>query len=233
MAERISIIDDNINLVTSLALQLKSRGYTVSSFTCPKQALDFHSQKPADFYIIDIKMPKISGITFYKELCHKLGEEKLPALFLTAVNELEIQCLEETSISDFVKKPFSFEILNARIKKILSYFDPISEEKTYKIGNLILNEEKIMCQWFTHEIILTKTEFLLISYLAKRPRTIFSRPQLLDLLEKNLEVEERVIDSHVKRIRKKFKKAHPKEKFDRIHTHYASGYAWHPKSISI
>ena len=230
MAEKISIIDDNQNLLTSLALQLQSSGYIVTTFCCPQQALNFHMHEPADFYIIDIKMPKLTGIEFYNKLCQTLGVEKLPAVFLTAVNELEIKCLEETSISDFVKKPFSFDILNARIKKVLSYF---KKNSTYKIGNLRLNEDKIMCQWFNQEIELTKTEFLLLSFLAKRPRTIYTRAQLLDLLEKGLHVEDRVIDSHVKRIRHKFKKALPNKKFDRIHTHYASGYAWHPKSISL
>ena len=233
MALKISIIDDNESLLTSLALQLRTCGYVVKTFACPKQALNFHIKEAADFYIIDIKMPKLTGIEFYNELCQKLMVESLPAVFLTAVNELERECLEETTISDFVKKPFSFEILHARIKKTLSYFNPSSKNKTYRIGNLKLNEEKIMCQWFNQEIELTKTEFLLLSYLAKRPRMVYTRAQLLDLLEKNLNVEDRVIDSHVKRIRHKFKKAIPKEKFDRIHTHYATGYAWHPKSFSL
>ena len=233
MADKISIIDDNESILISISLQFQACGYNVTTFSCPQHALTFHTKEPADFYIIDYKMPKLTGIEFYKNLCQKLRVEKLPAIFLTAVSELEARCLEETSISDFVKKPCSFNILHARIKKILNIFKPSSKNNTYKIGNLKLNEEKIMCLWFNREIDLTKTEFLLISYLAKRPRTVYTRPQLLDLLEKDLEVEDRVIDSHVKRIRNKFKKALPKEKFNRIHSHYGTGYAWHPKSISL
>ena len=232
MAEKVSIIDDNNGLLTSLALQLQICGYTTTIFSCPQQALDHHAKEPADFYIIDIKMPKLTGIEFYNALCQKLRVEKLPAVFLTAVNELETKCLEETSISDFIKKPFSFDILHARIKKVLSHFKSSSKSKTYKIGNLKLNEDKIMCIWFNNEIELTKTEFLLLYYLAKRPRVVYTRNQLLDLCCKDLEVTDRVIDSHVKRIRKKFGRVHPKGDFDRIHTHYGTGYAWHPQSIA-
>jgi len=232
MAEKVSIIDDNNGLLTSLALQLQICGYTTTIFSCPQQALDHHAKEPADFYIIDIKMPKLTGIEFYNALCQKLKVEKLPAVFLTAVNELETKCLEETSISDFIKKPFSFDILHARIKKVLSHFKSSSKSKTYKIGNLKLNEDKIMCIWFNNEIELTKTEFLLLYYLAKRPRVVYTRSQLLDLCCKDLEVTDRVIDSHVKRIRKKFGRVHPKGDFDRIHTHYGTGYAWHPQSIA-
>ena len=124
MAEKISIIDDNENLLTSLAIHLQTHGYNVKTFTCPQLALNFHIQEPADFYVIDIKMPQLTGIEFYKELCQKLEAESLPAVFLTAVGELETKCLEETSISDFIKKPFSFDILHARIKKVLSHFKP-------------------------------------------------------------------------------------------------------------
>ena len=88
MAAKISIIDDSENILHSLGLQLQTCGYTVSTFSCPQQALDHHSKEPADFYIIDIKMPKLTGIEFYKALCQQLGTEKLPAVFLTAVSEL-------------------------------------------------------------------------------------------------------------------------------------------------
>ena len=231
MAEKISIIDNNENLLTSLSIHLRSCGYNVKKFICPQQALNFHINEPADFYVIDIKMPKLTGVEFYKELCQKLGAESLPAVFLTAVGELETKCLEETSISDFIKKPFSFDILHARIKKVLSRFKPPSKSKTYKIGNLKLNEDKMMCLWFNKEILLTRKEFLLLSYLVKRPRVVYTRGQLLDLLDIDLEAEQQVIDSHVKRIRKKFKRVHPEEKFNRIHTYYGVGYAWHPQSL--
>ena len=232
MAEKISIIDDNENLLTSLALQLQNCGHIVTTFSCPQQALRHHAKEPADFYVIDIKMPKLTGVEFYKELCQDLGAESLPAIFLTAVGELETKCLEETSISDFIKKPFSFDILYARIKKVLSRIKPPSKSKTYKIGNLKLNEDKMMCLWFNKEIELTRKEFLLLSYLVRRPRVVYTRGQLLDFLDIDLEAEQQVIDSHVKRIRKKFQRVYPEEKFNRIHTYYGVGYAWHPQSVA-
>jgi len=232
MAAKISIIDDSENILASLGLQLQTYGYTVTTFSCPQQALDHHSNTPADFYIIDIKMPKLTGIEFYKALCEQLGREKLPAVFLTAVSELEAKCLEETSISDFIKKPFDFDILHARIKKVINHLKPFSKNITYKIGNLKLNEDKMMCVWFNKEIELTKKEFSLLSFLVKRPRTVFTRTQLLDLLDIHLDAEQQVIDSHIKRIRKKFKATRPEENFNRIHTHYGTGYAWHPQSIT-
>ena len=82
MADKISIIDDNENLLTSLSIQLQTCGYKVKTFTCPQQALDFHIKEPADFYIIDIMMPKLTGVEFYKALCQKLCVKKLPAIFL-------------------------------------------------------------------------------------------------------------------------------------------------------
>ena len=233
MAAKISIIDDNESILTSLSIQLQVHEYSVTTFTCNQQAFDFHTREPADLYIIDIKMPGMrSGIEFYKDLCQKLGVEILPAVFLTAANELEARCLEETTVSDFIKKPFSFDILHARIKKVLGRFKPSSKSKTYKIGNLKLNEDQMCVIWFNKTIELTRKEFLLLSYLVRRPRVIYTRAQLLDLLDIDLESEQQVIDSHIKRIRKKFKGAHPEEKFNRIHTYYGVGYAWHPQSVS-
>ncbi len=232
MAEKISIIDDNENILTSLTIHFQTHGYNVKTFSCPIKALNYHIKEPADFYVIDIKMPQLTGIEFYKELCQKLGAESLPAVFLTAVGDLEIKCLEETSIGDFIKKPFSFDILHARIKKVLCHFKSPSKSKTYKIGNLKLNEDKMMCLWFNKEIEFTRKEFLLLSYLVKRPRVVYTRGQLLDLLDIDLEAEQQVIDSHIKRIRKKFKRVRPEERFNRIHTYYGVGYAWHPQSVS-
>ena len=210
MATQVTIIDDNSGLLTSLALQFQIHGYSAKTYSCPQDALDKISAKPSDIYVIDLKMPKLTGVEFYKALCKKFNLDAVPALFLTCVDTLEAKCLKETTIADYVLKGCDFEILLARVEKILSKSK--YKEKVYTIGNLKLFDEKILCTWFDKEIELTKTEFSLLSYLAKRPRIIYTRPQLLDLLEKNLEVEDRVIDSHVKRIRHKFKKAIPKEK---------------------
>ena len=177
-------------------------------------------------------MPKLTGLELYQALCRKFNIDAVPALFLTCVDELEVKCLNETTISDYVHKGSDFKILLARVKKILSKFK--SKEKIYKIGNLKLFDEKILCTWFDKEIEFTKTEFALLSQLAKRPRVAYTRAQLLDVCYRdNYEVEDRCIDSHVKRIRQKFKKVHPKDKFNRIKTLYGTGYTWIPRSIHI
>ena len=234
MTTQISIIDDYESLLTSLSLQFQSQGYSTITFTCPQAALEHHTKHPADAYIIDYKMPKMSGFEFYERLCQKLDRDRVPALFLTAVYKLEEQALKSTTIGDFVRKPFSFDLLIARLEKILSYFKSNEDKKIYKIGNLQMMEDKILCRWFGKEIELTKTEFNLLNKLAKRPRRVYTRELLLDVCYgNNLDVTDRNIDSHIKRLRKKFRKANPKIKFDRIKTHYGTGYAWTPKSIAV
>ena len=227
----ISIIDDNTSILTSLSLQFQSQGYKTITFPDPQEALEYHTKNPVDAYIIDMKMPKLTGFEFYSQLCASLKKNRVPALFLTAVDNLEERALKETTIGDYVLKPFSFNILIVRLEKVLSYFKREKEDKSYKLGNLEMMEDKILCRWFGVEIELTRTEFSLLYRLVKRPRVVYSRDQLLDVCySDDLDVTDRNIDSHIKRLRKKFRKANPKIKFDRIRTHYGTGYAWTPQS---
>ena len=234
MTTRISIIDDNESILTSLSLQFQSQGYSIITFSCPQAALEHHAKQPADVYIIDMRMPKLTGFEFYSRLCDTLKKDRVPALFLTGVDNLEESALKNTTIGDYVLKPFSFNILQARMEKVLSYFKRKEGNKTYKIGNLLMMEDKILCTWFGKEIELTKTEFDLLSQLARRPRVAFTRDQLLDVCYgDNYNVTDRNIDSHIKRLRKKFRKANPEIKFNRIKTHYGTGYAWTPQSVAV
>jgi len=234
MTTRISIIDDNESILTSLSLQFQSQGYSTITFACPQAALEYHAKQPVDVYIIDMRMPKLTGFEFYRRLCDMLKKERVPALFLTGVDNLEENALKNTTIGDYVLKPFSFNILLARMEKVLSYFKRKEDNKTYKIGNLLMMEDKILCKWFGKEIELTKTEFDLLSQMARRPRVAFTRDQLLDVCYgDNYNVTDRNIDSHIKRLRKKFRKANPEIKFNRIKTHYGTGYAWTPQSVAV
>ena len=227
----ISIIDDNTSILTSLSIQFQSQGYKTITFADPQKALEYHTKKPADAYIIDMKMPKLTGFEFYSQLCESLKKDRVPALFLTAVDNLEERAMKDTTIGDYVLKPFSFNILIARLEKVISYFQREKEDKSYKLGNLEMMEDKILCRWFGVEIELTRTEFSLLYLLVKRPRVVYSRDQLLDVCYgDDLDVTDRNIDSHIKRLRKKFREANPKIKFDRIRTHYGTGYAWTPQS---
>ena len=208
MTTKISIIDDYNPLLTSLSLQFQSYGYSTITFSCPQAALEHHTKYPADAYIIDMKMPKMTGIEFYERLCQKLDKERVPALFLTAVHELEEQALKNTTIGDYVIKPFNIDVLIARLKKILSYFKSKEDSKTYRIGNLQMMEDKILCSWFGKEIELTKTEFNLLKQLTRRPRIVNTRELLLDVCYgDNYDVTDRNIDSHIKRLRKKVSKS--------------------------
>ena len=178
-----------------------------------------------------MKMPKLTGFEFYRDLCAVLNKDKLPALFLTAVDNLEERALKDTTIGDFVLKPFSFNILHARLEKVMSYFEKQKEDQVYRLGNLELLEEQILCRWFGQNIELTKTEFALLRQLVKRPRVVYTRDQLLDVCySHDIAVTDRNIDSHIKRLRKKFRHARPDIDFNRIKTSYGSGYSWHPQS---
>jgi two-component system response regulator ChvI len=227
----ISIIDDNTSILTSLSLQFQSKGYKTITFVDPEKALLYHEGKPADAYVIDMKMPRLTGFELYRDLCAIFNKDKLPALFLTAVDNLEERALKDTTIGDYVLKPYSFNILHARLEKVMSYFAKQKADQVYRLGNLELLEEQILCRWFGKSIELTKTEFALLKQLVKRPRVVYTRDQLLDVCYSyDAAITDRNIDSHIKRLRKKFRDARPDINFNRITTHYGSGYAWSPQS---
>jgi len=228
----ISIIDDNTSILTSLSLQFQSKGYKTITFADPEKALLYHEDKPADAYVIDMKMPKLTGFEFYRDLCAILNKDKVPALFLTAVDNLEERALKDTTIGDYVLKPYSFNILHARLEKVMSYFEKDKKDQVYRLGNLELLEEQILCRWFGKNIELTKTEFALLRQLVKRPKVVFNRNQLLDVCySQDIAVTDRNIDSHIKRLRKKFRQARPDIDFNRIKTSYGSGYSWQQQSV--
>ena len=233
MTTQISIIDDNESILTTLSLQFQTQGYSTITFACPQKALEYHTKKPADAYIIDMRMPKLTGFQLYKRLCETQKKDKLPAIYLTGVDNLEEQALNNTTISDFILKPCSFKILLARLEKVLTYFSTKDKNKPFKVGNLEILEDKIKIRWFGKDIETTKREFAMINHLGRRPHVVFSRNQLLDICYgEDIVLVDRNIDSHIKRLRKKFRKANPRIKFDRIKTHYGTGYSWNPKSVS-
>ena len=233
MKKTITIIDDNESLVTSLSLQLNLSNYNVNKFICPEKAIEYLTTNPSDGYIVDFKMPKMNGIEFYKDLCSILGKDKLPAIFLTGVEQIEERVLRHTTAGDFVKKPFSYSILIARLEKVMSYFATQNLKKVIKLGNLSIYPEQLLIKWYNKEIEMTKSEFNLVYSLAKHPFVVNTRDKLLDTCYgEDMIMTDRNIDSHIKRIRKKFRKANPKINFDRIKTHYGNGYSWNPKSIT-
>ena len=119
MIKTVSIIDDYDSLTIALAIDLENKNYTTFKFRRPKEALNFHKTTPADFYIIDIKLPQMSGIEFYESLCKEANVHSIPAIFMSASNSQEAQCLTSTTIGDFIVKPFNFEALVARMQRVI------------------------------------------------------------------------------------------------------------------
>ena len=143
MKTTISIIDDNTSLLATLSISLRLYGYRIIIFSDPEKALRHHSTKPADFYIIDMGLPKMNGIEFYSSLCKEFNVESVPALFLTAIDHYEAQCLKKTSIGDYITKPFNTEGLVARIERILRKKPNNFKNSVLQLGNLQMDDTKL------------------------------------------------------------------------------------------
>ena len=225
----IALVDDDRNILTSIKMALENEGFKVQTYIDGESALAGISRNPPDLAVIDIKMPKMDGEELLKRLRKKTN---IPLLFLTSKDEEIDELLGlKLGADDFIKKSggFSIKVLVERIKVQLRKKDSLHEESKNIIshGKLKLDPAQLECQWDGKPLPekLTTTEFLIVKELAKRPGVIKERAQLMDIAYKeNTEIEDRTIDSHVKRIRKKFKKVD--ENFSAIETRYGSGYRW-------
>jgi len=225
----IALVDDDRNILTSIKMALENEGFKVQTYIDGESALAGISRNPPDLAVIDIKMPKMDGEELLKRLRKKTS---IPLLFLTSKDEEIDELLGlKLGADDFIKKSggFSIKVLVERIKVQLRKKDSLSEDSKNLIshGKLKLDPAQLECQWDGKPLPekLTTTEFLIVKELAKRPGVIKETAQLMDIAYKeNTEIEDRTIDSHVKRIRKKFKKVD--ENFSAIETRYGSGYRW-------
>tara|TARA_B100000029_G_scaffold514176_1_gene616006 strand:+ start:378 stop:1076 length:699 start_codon:yes stop_codon:yes gene_type:complete len=229
MNNTIALIDDDRNILTSISMALEQEGFKVQTYIDAETALVGISRTPPDLAVIDIKMPRMDGEELFKRLRKKIS---IPIIFLTSKDEEVDELLGlKLGADDFIKKSggFSIKVLIERIrvqlrKKDLSHDD---NKNVISHGKLRLDPSQLECEWDGKSLPdkLTTTEFLIVKELAKRPGIIKERSQLMDIAYKeNTEIEDRTIDSHVKRIRKKFKKVDPK--FESIETRYGSGYRW-------
>jgi len=230
MKQTIALIDDDRNILTSISIALEKEGFKVQTYLDGESALIGLTRQPPDLAIIDIKMPKMDGEELLKKLRKKTT---LPVIFLTSKDDEIDELLGlKLGADDFVKKSggFSIKVLIERIRVQLrkKNLNPIEETKNIiSHGKLKLDPSQLECEWDGKQLPdkLTTTEFLIVKELAKRPGVIKERAHLMDIAYKdNTEIEDRTIDSHVKRIRKKFKKID--EKFSAIETRYGSGYRW-------
>ena len=229
MSHTIALVDDDRNILTSISMALENEGFKVQTYIDAESALAGISRNPPDLAVIDIKMPRMDGEELLKRLRKKTT---IPILFLTSKDEEVDELLGlKLGADDFIKKSggFSIKVLIERIRvQLRKKTNNIEDSKNLiKHGKLVLDPSQLECEWngkFLPEK-LTTTEFLIVKELAKRPGIIKERAQLMDIAYKdNNDIEDRTIDSHVKRIRKKFKKVD--QNFSAIETRYGSGYRW-------
>jgi len=230
MKQTIALIDDDRNILTSLSIALEKEGFKVQTYLDGESALIGLARTPPDLAIIDIKMPKMDGEELLKKLRKKTS---LPVIFLTSKDEEVDELLGlKLGADDFVKKSggFSIKVLIERIRVQLRKKNVSNIEDTKHVishGKLRLDPSQLECEWDGKSLPdkLTTTEFLIVQELAKRPGIIKERSQLMDIAyREDTDIEDRTIDSHVKRIRKKFKKVDGD--FSAIETRYGSGYRW-------
>ena len=232
----IALVDDETSILTSVKMALQTEGFTVDIYLNGEEALAGLEIKKYDLGLFDIKMPRMNG----SELLMKVRSSKnkalqnLPIIFLTSKDQEQDEIIGlKMGAADYIKKPFSQKLLNERIRTILRIyqyrnnenFNKKNENKNLEKGNLILDDLKQLCFWKNQVIELTVAEYKLIKSLAEHPGFIKDRDQLMDsMYGDDIYVDDRTIDSHIKRLRKKFKLYD--SSFDQIRTRYGSGYSW-------
>src|SRR5689334_19425795 len=224
----IALVDDDRNILTSVSIALESEGYRIQTYTDGASALDGLRQSPPDLAIFDIKMPRMDGMELLRRLRQK---SDLPVIFLTSKDD-EIDELFglKMGADDFIKKPFSQRLLVERVKAVMrravNRGEPASPQETAKVierGKLSMDPDRHSCTWDGKPVTLTVTEFLILQSLAQRPGIVKSRDALMDAAyDDQVYVDDRTIDSHIKRLRKKFKLVD--DDFDGIETLYGVGY---------
>lgn len=226
----IALVDDDRNILTSVSIALESEGYKVETYTDGASALDGLSTKRPDLAIFDIKMPRMDGMELLRRLRQK---SDLPVIFLTSKDD-EIDELFglKMGADDFITKPFSQRLLVERVKAVLRRSAARAEgavregggaSSILERGHLTMDQERHTSQWKSKPVTLTVTEFLILFALAQRPGVVKSRDSLMDAAyDDQVYVDDRTIDSHIKRLRKKFKAVD--DDFDMIETLYGVGY---------
>ncbi len=228
----IALVDDDRNILTSVTMALEAEGFTVRSYTDGVEALRGLTNQPPDVAVLDIKMPRMDGM----ELLTKLRKQsQMPVIFLTSKDDEVDEVLGlRMGADDYITKPFSQRLLIERIRALLRRKEgaqspgSAAAEPPIVRGDLVLDPSRHVCTWKGQEVSLTVTEFLLIKALAQRPGLVKSRDNLMDAAYgEHVYVDDRTIDSHVKRLRKKFKTLD--DDFSHIETLYGLGYRYKDK----
>ena len=228
MSPTIALVDDDRNILASVSMALEAEGFNVQTYVDGSSALDSLGRTPVDLAVVDIKMPRMDGMELLERLRQK---SSLPVIFLTSKDDEIDEVLGlRMGADDYIKKPFSQHLLIERIRAVLRRHELAAAETqeagdVMERGELTLDPARHMCAWRGGVIDLTVTEFLLLQALAKRPGHVKSRDQLIDAAYgEHIYVDDRTIDSHVKRLRKKFKAVD--SDYAHIETLYGVGYRY-------
>ncbi|MEL6299622.1 MAG: response regulator transcription factor [Pseudomonadota bacterium] len=224
----IALVDDERNITTPLGMALEAEGYKVRTYADGQEAMENLNEESADLGIFDIKMPRMDGM----ELLRRVRQSSdMPVIFLTSKDE-EIDELFglKMGADDYITKPFSSRLVVERVKAVLRRSQarelggaPVEAARVLERGQLKLDPERHTCHWDSKPVTLTVTEFLILQALATRPGVVKTRDALMDAAyDDQVYVDDRTIDSHIKRLRKKFKQVD--ESFDVIETLYGVGY---------
>jgi two-component system response regulator ChvI len=227
----IALVDDDENILASLKVLFEGEGYAVRSYTDGAAALAALSESPPDIAILDIKMPRMDGVEVLRRLRQS---SSLPVIFLTSKDdEMDEVVGFNVGADDYIKKPFSQRLLSERVKALLRRTragapgagEVTGDKKPIIRGELTLDPNRHACTWKGQPVRLTVTEFLILQALAQRPGYVKSRDQLMDAAyDDQVYVDDRTIDSHIKRLRKKFREIDGE--FDAIETLYGVGYRY-------
>jgi two-component system response regulator ChvI len=232
MSATIVLVDDDRNILTSVQMALEAEGFEVRTYPDGEEALRGLTQRPADLAVLDIKMPRLNGMELLQRLRQNNVTAHMPVIFLTSKDEEvdEIMGLR-MGADDYIKKPFSQRLLIERIRSLLrreqARLQPSGSDPGAILvrGNMTLDGARHVCTWKGNPVDLTVTEFLLLKTLAQRPGHVKNRDQLMDAAYGDaIYVDDRTIDSHIKRVRKKFKDVD--SDFSQIETLYGVGYRY-------
>ncbi|WP_298849607.1 response regulator transcription factor [uncultured Ruegeria sp.] len=229
---KIALVDDDRNILTSVSMTLEAEGFEVETYNDGQAALDAFNKKLPDMAVLDIKMPRMDGMDLLQRLRQKT---QMPVIFLTSKDDEIDEVLGlRMGADDYVKKPFSQRLLVERIRALLRRQEATSgdavatnsnDTKVMDRGELRMDPLRHAVSWKGNDVSLTVTEFLLLQALAQRPGFVKSRDQLMDVAyDDQVYVDDRTIDSHIKRLRKKMRAAD--SEFSAIETLYGIGYRY-------
>jgi len=231
LAHTIALVDDDRNIITSVSILLEAEGYTVRTYRDGEDGLAGITSNPPDLVVLDIKMPRMDGMEMLGQL---RKDSQIPVIFLTSKDDEIDELLGlRMGADDFIRKPFSQRLLLERIRVLLRRQDAIRQQNVngkdeadvMQRGPLLLDAGRHLCAWKKEHVNLTVTEFLIVESLARHPGHVKSRDQLIDAAYgEHIYVDDRTIDSHIKRVRKKFKLVD--KEFNQIETLYGVGYRY-------